>query len=104
MRDITTIKLEGREIIEIQPHERMAPSVRHFGVALGNDEAQDFLSRDWRVFCDEHGPYLVVRLGALDRWPLTVFDKKSVNVEFAPVPWYLNNHESGVICWLVTAA
>lgn len=93
------VELKDREIIEILPHtngNHRGSSLRSFGVALDNDEAQVFLEKDWCVFCDEEGPYLVVRAPSGQPLP----SPSRADVTFHPIPWVLNNDWRGVICWM----
>jgi hypothetical protein len=102
-----SIKLENREVIELISGGKsrsigfLSPeSIRHFGVALTVDEAQEFIAREYRVFGDEYGPFLVIRLKASQAlWAQLFFDGATVTVEFAPLMWRLHN-ETGIICWL----
>lgn len=94
-----TITLEHREIIDL-PDVEYPPflGIRHFGVALDNDEAQKFIEKNYRVFCDDGGPFLVIRLRATQRFPIVV-RKHDAEIEFSPVPWEIAGR-SGIICWL----
>jgi hypothetical protein len=95
-----TIELKGRQLIDLPepPPEFSNSSIRHFGVALDHDEAQEFITQDLRVFGDEAGPYLVVRLRAEQYWPL-VIGKERFDVTVEPRRWRLRD-DTGVICWL----
>lgn len=91
------IELKNRSIIDIPPIDPQG-IIRHFGVSLTTSEAQNFIAKDYRVFGDEDGPFLVIRLKAGQNWPF-VMDKEDVDVRFSPIPWEVAGH-SGVICWM----
>jgi hypothetical protein len=94
------IELKNRQIVDVPVPPTGIPGrfVRKFGVALDNDEAQDFIKNGLRVHGDENGPYLVVRLKSGQPWPL-VMDKAHVDVAVEPRAWVMRE-ETGIICWL----
>jgi hypothetical protein len=93
------LELKNRQVVDLsEVPQHWGTSYRHFGVALDNDEAQVYLKEGLRVFCDEGGPYLVVRLRADQHWPY-VFHRNSVDVTVEPRRWTFRD-ESGVICWM----
>lgn len=104
--DVSQVTLLQRELIPIEiPDEfraqyrnGMLTNIRHFGVALDNDEAQRMLAKDWRVFGDDRGPFLVVRLKDDQHYPWGLDAGTPVDVVFRPVPWVLRD-KSGIICW-----
>ena len=91
------IKLEHRQIIDI-PRGPNQVLTRTFGISLTAAEAQDFIARGYRVFGDDEGPYLMIRIDSTRGWPF-VSDKNDVDVTFRPIEWAVNGR-SGVICWL----
>lgn len=95
-----TITLKNREYIDLpKPSLGMGdPIIRHFGVSLDNIEAQAYIKMGLRVFCDEGGPYLVVRLRNTQNWPF-IWNRKSVDVVIKPLTWWVGS-ESGITCWL----
>lgn len=93
---LDTIELKDREVVNL-PLNTHVP-IRHFGVALDNEEAQDFVDQGLRVFGDDKGPYLVVRLKATMPWPI-VWNRDRVDVVVNPQSWIFHEHQ-GVICWL----
>lgn len=94
------IVMEDRQVINFEPHVEWLRPIRHFGISLDADEAQEFIGRGYRVFGDEFGPYLVIRLQAAQAWPF-VIDRQKVKVEFEPREWHLTSSgETGIICWL----
>lgn len=104
--DVSKVTLKERELIPIViPEEFRAQykigtltNIRHFGVALDNDEAQAMYNKGWRVFGDEDGPYLVVRLKDYQAKPWGLYAQTPVDVTFRPVPWKLHD-KWGIICW-----
>lgn len=96
MTPVEVIELKNRELIPLKPLPGFI--IRHFGVALDHDEAQNFIARGYRVFGDENGPYLVIRVPARMRTPAHM-DSFKYDVSFKPIPWELRD-ERGVICWL----
>lgn len=92
------VVLKGRELIYIEPHQHSF-SARHIGVSLSNEEAQEYVKRDWRVFGDADGPYLVLRVDRPELNLRTVVYYAQGDVKFCPVRWRLGE-ESGVICYL----
>lgn len=94
-----TVVLHDREIVELFPHP--TSPIRGFGVSLDNEEAQDLIAKGYRVFCDEGGPYLVVRLRSGRKFPIFL-DPKHVDIKIAPTPWLYHNL-TGVICWFVAS-
>ena len=95
------VALLQREIFRLSdiPRPEWAQTIRHFGVALDNDEAQEMLAKDWRVFGDERGPYLVIRLKAEQNYPWGLDAGTPVDIMFRPVPWKLRDDRQGIICW-----
>lgn len=73
-------------------------SFKHLGVSLGNEEAQTYLALDCRVFGDQNGPYLVVRVPYAKR-NLGLIDAEHVDVTVMPRTWRLGE-KHGIICWL----
>ena len=93
-----SITLEERELIDLP--QQPGRIIRHVGVRLDNDEAQEFISRDYRVFGDQSGPYLVVRLSSGQEYPI-VSPIAPVDVTFRPIRWEVKAVDlSGIICWL----
>lgn len=97
-----TIELNDREIFQIPDHPSFPSYVRHIGVSLDNEEAQKFIKESYRVFCDEGGPYLVLRVPRKFRGNLYVVDTKHTDIKFTPIPWSVS-YMSGVVCWLAHA-
>lgn len=91
-----TFELKGREQIEIPP--RRGWPVQHVGIALTNEEAQEFIAKNYRVFGDEEGPYLVTRFRRDRDYSLIYLDWK-VDVVVRPIEWRFEN-QTGIICWL----
>jgi hypothetical protein len=95
------IELKNRQLVELPQIPVQYASIRHIAVALDNDEAQKFIDLDYRVFGDDQGPYLVVRIP--DTYPaIIVMNLNDVDVKIRPKRWFMKD-ESGVICWLVNA-
>lgn len=91
---------KDRELVVVQPSH---PDLKHFGVALDNEEAQELLNEECRVFGDERGPYLVVRVPAGVPMPFPIQDVEHVDVEVQPREWTIGNGGNGrhgVICYL----
>lgn len=94
--EMAVIELRHTEIVDFPPHPWHV--LRHFGVALDNEQAQQFIAEGLRVFCDEGGPYLVVRLPSDRPWPY-VRNVKDVHIKIQPRRWVIHN-ETGITCWL----
>lgn len=98
-REREFLELKHREYIELPPPPiEHGFIVRSFGVSLDNVEAQVYINCGLRVFCDEGGPYLVVRLRNNQNYPF-IWNRKDVDVVVEPLTWRLRD-ETGIICWL----
>lgn len=93
---IERITLVDRTLIEIKDPPWSA--VQHVGVSITNEEAQEFILKGYRVFGDDLGPYLVLRLRSDHRYN-TWFTNDRATVRIRPIKWTMP-HQSGIICWL----
>lgn len=95
------IELKDRQIVNVPRHPLdRTNGVRHFAVALDNEEALEFAKLGYRVVGDEEGPLLIIRLEARQPWPI-VADLEHADVKFQPIEWQISNvNQSGIICWL----
>lgn len=94
-----TFELKDRELIEIPPPPSWAPIGLSVGVALTNEEAQEFIAKEYRVRGDDKGPFLIVKLRK-DRHYGLVWDSSSADVTVTPRRWYIiDRPDTGIICW-----
>lgn len=97
--EIESVELKGREIVDMgNSHPMRRSGIVHIAISISIEEAQEFIAKDWRVFGDSDGPYLVLRVPS--GMTPTYWSRNSVDVKFKPVPWRLWDTHSGVICWL----
>lgn len=98
------IQLDDREVVEIPSHPIRRP-FESFGVALDNDEAQAYLICGWPVFCDDKGPFLIVRMPANQRVGfISSMSDLRLTVRFRPIPWeHKPTGNRGIICWFESA-
>lgn len=98
------IKLEGRQLVDVPP--TLHPlhrfgMVRYLGVALDNEEAEMYLDMGFRVFGDDQGPFLVVRIPDSVQGMPCFLNPNNVDITFLPKRWSLREgSQSGIICWL----
>ena len=104
--EFEVMELKGRQLIDIPVRPKPFNPyqvVRHLAVALDNDEAQEFIDKEFRVFGDSQGPFLVIRIPAKMKGMPSFIDPTNVDVAFLPQRWSLREgSKSEVICWLVS--